>query len=76
MFGMGLKLLGEKKPGHDLRYAINFKKIMNELSWEPKTNIEDGLKHTVQWYLKNQDWLDHIINEDYLQYYEKMYKDR
>ncbi len=64
------------RPGHDLRYAINFKKIMNELSWEPKTNIEDGLKYTVQWYLKNQDWLDHIINEDYLQYYEKMYKDR
>ena len=59
-----------------LRYAINFKKIKNELSREPKTNIKDGLKNTMQWYLQNQDWLEHIINEDYLQYYEKMYKDR
>ncbi len=64
------------RPGHDLRYAINFNKIKSELSWEPKTNIEDGLKYTVQWYLQNQDWLEHIINEEYLKYYEKMYKER
>jgi len=64
------------RPGHDLKYAINFEKIKNELSWEPKINLGDGLKFTVEWYKNNQDWLSHVINEEYLQYYENMYKNR
>lgn len=64
------------RPGHDLRYAINFDKIKNELSWEPKSILEIGLKSTVDWYLNNKEWLNHVLNEDYLQYYDKMYKNR
>ncbi len=64
------------RPGHDLRYAINYKKIKQELSWEPKTKLDEGLKFTVDWYLNNQEWLNHIINEEYLKYYDKMYKNR
>lgn len=43
------------RPGHDLRYAINPKKI-NELGWKPLTDFETGLKKTIDWYLHHQDW--------------------
>ncbi len=42
--------------GHDKRYSIDFSKIKNELSWEPRTNFEEGMKKTVEWYKNNQDW--------------------
>ncbi|KKM63126.1 hypothetical protein LCGC14_1514610 [marine sediment metagenome] len=64
------------RPGHDLRYAMNHEKITNKLKWEPKINLEDGLKKTVQWYLENSQWLDNVISKDYLKYYEKNYRDR
>ena len=44
------------RPGHDRRYAINFNKIQNELGWKPKHSFKEGIKLTVQWYIKNQDW--------------------
>jgi dTDP-glucose 4,6-dehydratase len=40
------------RPGHDLRYAINFSKIQKELSWQPRHDIEEGLSKTIEWYLK------------------------
>ena len=39
--------------GHDYRYAIDISKIKNELGWEPKTNINNGLKNTLNWYLND-----------------------
>ena len=42
------------RPGHDKRYAINSKKLCNELSWSPQFTIEDGLKKTIKWYLNNK----------------------
>ncbi len=45
------------RPGNDRRYAINFSKLRNELSWEPKfTNFEAGLQATIDWYKANEDW--------------------
>ena len=44
------------RPGHDLRYAIDYSKAKNELKWEPKINFNDGLRKTIEWYKKNQDW--------------------
>jgi len=44
------------RPGHDLRYAIDFSKAKEELSWEPKTNFEQGLKNTIEWYKNNEEW--------------------
>jgi dTDP-glucose 4,6-dehydratase len=45
------------RPGHDQRYAIDFSKLRNELSWEPQyTNLREGLKATIQWYTENEEW--------------------
>lgn len=48
------------RPGHDCRYAINATKIKNTLNWTPLENFESGMRKTVQWYLNNTDWLQHI----------------
>ena len=44
------------RPGHDLRYAIDPSKLMNELGWKPEENFETGIRKTVQWYLDNEWW--------------------
>jgi len=56
-----IRLISDR-PGHDKRYAINFSKIKNELSWEPRTDIEEGIKKTLKWYLKNKLWWEPLIN--------------
>ena len=46
----------EDRPGHDKRYAIDAKRIRDELGWRPSVTLEEGLEKTVQWYLDNEDW--------------------
>ena len=55
----------EDRPGHDKRYAINAKKIKDELAWSPSIKFEDGIKNTVDWYLDNDKWWKSIINKKY-----------
>lgn len=64
------------RKGHDLRYAIDSRKLQRELGWEPQLQFEEGLEKTVRWYLDNQDWLDNVTSGDYQAYYERMYKGR
>ena len=64
------------RPGHDLRYAINHKKITEELNWRPKIKFEGGLLSTVQWYMNNKEWLNNVITKEYLTYYENHYENR
>jgi len=64
------------RAGHDLRYAIDATKLKKELGWEPSLQFEEGLARTIDWYLKNQDWLDHVTSGDYQKYYEGMYSKR
>ncbi|MCI2134499.1 MAG: dTDP-glucose 4,6-dehydratase [Bacteroidales bacterium] len=64
------------RKGHDLRYAIDSRKLQRELGWEPQFQFEEGLEKTVRWYLDNQDWLDNVTSGDYQAYYERMYKGR
>lgn len=49
--------------GHDKRYAISNDKITNELGWQPRVKFEDGIKHTIEWYLKNTEWIKDIENK-------------
>jgi dTDP-glucose 4,6-dehydratase len=61
------------RPGHDLRYAIDATKIKKELGWEPSVTFEEGLGKTIDWYLENTEWLQHVTSGDYQQYYQTQY---
>ena len=62
--------------GHDMRYAIDSRKLQKELGWEPSLQFEEGIEKTVKWYLDNQEWMDNITSGDYERYYEDMYSKR
>ena len=62
--------------GHDMRYAIDSRKLQRELGWEPSLQFEEGIEKTVRWYLENQDWMDNITSGEYEKYYDDMYKNR
>lgn len=62
--------------GHDMRYAIDSRKLQSELGWEPSLQFEEGIEKTVRWYLDHQDWMDNITSGEYERYYEEMYNDR
>lgn len=62
------------RPGHDLRYAIDAGKINSQLGWKPSVTFEQGLEKTVNWYLDNQEWLNHVTSGDYQKYYEEQYR--
>ena len=64
------------RAGHDLRYAIDSRKLQRELGWEPSLQFEEGIERTVRWYLDNQAWLDNVTSGDYQRYYESMYANR
>ncbi|WP_255568178.1 dTDP-glucose 4,6-dehydratase [Ruficoccus sp. ZRK36] len=55
----------EERPGHDLRYAIDSRKIQRELDWSPTESLTSGLRKTVQWYLDNRTWWEHILSGEY-----------
>jgi len=61
------------RAGHDLRYAIDAGKIERELGWKPSITFEVGLERTVEWYLANTEWLDHVTSGAYLSYYDAQY---
>ena len=64
------------RKGHDLRYAIDSRKLQRELGWEPSLQFEEGIEKTVRWYLDNQEWMDNITSGEYEKYYESMYANR
>ncbi|MDD5327075.1 MAG: dTDP-glucose 4,6-dehydratase [Phycisphaerae bacterium] len=64
------------RPGHDRRYAIEAKKIMTNLKWEPSVNFEEGINKTIDWFLQNNKWLTNIVSGDYQKYYDAMYSNR
>ena len=64
------------RPGHDRRYAIDAAKIARELGWTPKMTFGQGLEQTVDWYLRNRDWTESVMDGSYREYYREMYADR
>ncbi len=64
------------RAGHDLRYAIDATKIMNELGWKPSLQFEEGIELTIDWYIQNEEWLNHVTSGDYQNYYSEMYRNR
>ena len=64
------------RPGHDRRYAIDFSKIERELGWKPAVSFEEGISRTIEWYLIHREWWKKIKTGEYLDYYNRMYKNR
>jgi dTDP-glucose 4,6-dehydratase len=60
------------RPGHDLRYDIDFSKAKNELDWEPKINFEYGLKKTIEWYKNNKKWWKPLLSKWFVENYKKI----
>ncbi|QYJ79930.1 dTDP-glucose 4,6-dehydratase [Shewanella acanthi] len=53
------------RPGHDVRYAIDARKIERELGWKPQETFESGIRKTVEWYLNNTTWWSRVLNGSY-----------
>lgn len=64
------------RAGHDMRYAIDASKLKDELGWQPSLQFEEGLEKTVDWYLANEEWLNHVTSGAYKNYYESQYTHR
>lgn len=64
------------RAGHDLRYAIDATKLKNELGWMPSLQFEEGISKTIDWYLSNTEWLEHVTSGNYQHYYEEQYHKR
>lgn len=64
------------RPGHDKRYAIDCTKIKTELGWQRKMTFEEGLNATIDWYLKNTEWVNHILSGEYTKWIDANYKSR
>ena len=61
------------RPGHDRRYAIDSTKLETELGWKPRINFASGLPETIEWYIGNASWVEHVRSGAYLKYYDEMY---
>lgn len=64
------------RAGHDLRYAIDNSRIKKELNWRPSVTFEQGLSRTVDWYLANREWMEHVTSGAYQSYYKSQYGER
>ena len=64
------------RPGHDLRYAIDFQRAQAELDWEPDITFAQGLKDTVAWYVENREWWEGIRSGAFRGFYAKQYDAR
>jgi dTDP-glucose 4,6-dehydratase len=62
------------RPGHDLRYAIDATKLNKELGWKPSVTFEEGLAKTIDWYMKNKEWMDRVTSGAYQEYYKEQYR--
>ena len=61
------------RSGHDLRYAIDSRKLQRQLGWEPQLQFEEGIEITARWYLENREWLESVTGGEYENYYRTMY---
>jgi dTDP-glucose 4,6-dehydratase len=61
------------RPGHDRRYAMDITKIERELGWQPRETFASGLRKTIQWYLDNPAWVEHVTSGSYQEWINMQY---
>lgn len=64
------------RPGHDVRYAMDWSKISTELGWKPTVTLEEGLKKTIDWYTQHKEWWTKLKGDAYKEYYKQQYVER
>jgi dTDP-glucose 4,6-dehydratase len=64
------------RPGHDLRYAMDYSKIERDLGWQPQVDLDSGLAKTVAWFQAHRSWVEHCTSGEYQTYYQKQYDQR
>jgi dTDP-glucose 4,6-dehydratase len=64
------------RPGHDRRYAVDAKKIADQLGWRPARGFAQGIRDTVNWYLANREWINDVLSGEYRSWYERNYTGR
>ncbi|MBM9604326.1 dTDP-glucose 4,6-dehydratase [Desulfopila inferna] len=62
--------------GHDRRYAIDARKIAEQIGWQPRISFEKGIRMTIDWYLDHQQWVEGVVDGSYREYYQEMYGNR
>jgi dTDP-glucose 4,6-dehydratase len=66
----------QDRPGHDYRYAMDTRRIENELGWKPQESLESGMRKTITWYLEHPDWIKAVRDNDYATWIELNYDAR
>jgi dTDP-glucose 4,6-dehydratase len=61
------------RPGHDVRYAIDWSKAKRELGYSPQFDFDEYLRLTVEWYQAHTDWWHRVKSGEYQEYYRKQY---
>lgn len=61
------------RPGHDKRYDMDTSRIRGELGWFPRIRFDEGIRHTVLWYLEHREWIGRTTQGDFADYYEAVY---
>jgi dTDP-glucose 4,6-dehydratase len=64
------------RPGHDRRYAIDARKVADELGWRPAETFETGIRRTVRWYLDHSAWVEGVTSGRYQDWVRNNYADR
>ncbi len=62
------------RPGHDRRYAIDYRKAARELGYSPGRSVREGLRDTLNWYLGNTGWWQSLLGKDYAAWIDKNYQ--
>jgi dTDP-glucose 4,6-dehydratase len=62
------------RPGHDRRYAIDYRKAQRDLDYSPTRNLRAGLRDTIEWYLSNRSWWEALMGRDYAAWIRKNYE--
>ena len=66
----------QDRPGHDRRYAIDARKIRDELRWLPQESLASGMRKTVHWYLDNAAWVAGVTSGEYRNWIDTNYRAR
>ena len=72
--GRDLITFVKDRPGHDLRYAMDFSKLENELGWKPDESFETGIEKTIKWYIDNKGWVERVRSGEYLKWIDQQYE--